>query len=63
MSNLKWRKSTRSTGGGQACVEVAPLPDAVAVRDSKSPTGGMLTFQRDQWQTFADAVRAGRYDL
>jgi Domain of unknown function (DUF397) len=37
-----WRKSTRSTGGGSNCVEVACLPSHIAIRDSKHPEGGTL---------------------
>jgi hypothetical protein len=45
-----WRKSSFSGGGGGGCVEVAwPHPD-VAVRDSKYPTGPMLTFPHVTWK-------------
>lgn len=37
-----WRKSSRSTGGGSNCVEVACLPGRIAIRDSKHPEGGTL---------------------
>ncbi|GAA2142710.1 DUF397 domain-containing protein [Actinomadura napierensis] len=38
-----WRKSSYSGAGGtEECVEVARLPDAIAVRDSKAPGGGCL---------------------
>ncbi|WP_338598511.1 DUF397 domain-containing protein [Saccharopolyspora sp. SCSIO 74807] len=30
-----WRKSSRSGGDGGACVEVATIPAATGVRDSK----------------------------
>jgi hypothetical protein len=40
MSDLTWRKSTRSGGeAGGNCVELAPG----AVRDSKNPDGPVLT--------------------
>jgi hypothetical protein len=35
-----WRKSSRSggnNGGGSNCVEVATIPEAILVRDSKEP--------------------------
>jgi Domain of unknown function (DUF397) len=52
-----WRKSTDSGGNGD-CVEVADLRRAVAVRDSKNPTGGALRFSPDEWKTFLQSVRA-----
>ena len=46
-----WRKSTRS-GNGE-CVEVADnLPGVVGVRDSKDPTGPVLTFGPQGWRAF-----------
>jgi hypothetical protein len=39
----RWRKSTRSNGGGAQCVEVTYLPRGGAVRDSKNPTGPALS--------------------
>lgn len=59
LTGARWRKSTRSNGSGGACVEVASnLPGLVAVRDSKDPTGPVLTFPPDVWRAFvgSDAV-------
>jgi Domain of unknown function (DUF397) len=36
---IKWRKSSFSGGASANCVEIAHLPGAVAIRDSKIPTG------------------------
>lgn len=46
-----WRKSTYSNADGN-CVEVAIHPSAVAVRDSKDPTGPVLTFATAEWREF-----------
>jgi len=42
------------------CVEVAPLPDGVAVRDSKRPEDQYLSFSRTDWATFLSALRTER---
>jgi hypothetical protein len=62
LTRARWRKSTRSQGNG-ACVEVADLAETIAVRDSKNPESGALTFDRSAWATFVQDVKAGNYDL
>ncbi|GAB3157789.1 hypothetical protein GCM10027290_59630 [Micromonospora sonneratiae] len=53
MTVAEWRKSTRSSGNGGACVEVADnLPGVVLVRDTKDRDGGTLTFGPDAWRAF-----------
>ncbi|WBB79567.1 DUF397 domain-containing protein [Micromonospora sp. WMMD882] len=53
-----WRKSTRSGGSGGDCVEVADnLPGVVGVRDSKDPTGPVLSFAPAAWSTFLTRLR------
>ncbi|HEV8554906.1 MAG TPA: DUF397 domain-containing protein [Actinophytocola sp.] len=50
LSNLAWRRSSRSgQGSGNNCVEVAFIGPGVAVRDSKNPTAGTLTFPAGGW--------------
>lgn len=57
---LVWRTSTY-TGNGQSCVEVAPGPRAVLVRDTKDGgTGPILLFDDAGWARFCDAALAGR---
>jgi hypothetical protein len=57
LTGANWRKARRSAGNGGECVEVACLPGAVAVRDSKDPHGPKLAFSRDAWRTFAGRVK------
>ncbi len=46
-----WRTSSYSAGSGN-CVEVAPAPDAVLVRDSKDPDGHALAVSPAAWRAF-----------
>ncbi|MET8159408.1 DUF397 domain-containing protein [Sphaerisporangium sp. NPDC005289] len=53
LSSAKWRKSSRSSGDGGQCVEVASnLPGVIAVRDSKNPDGPVLVVSPREWQLF-----------
>ncbi|MDG9675409.1 DUF397 domain-containing protein [Micromonospora sp. DH14] len=57
LTSARWRKSTRSGAQGN-CVEVADnLPGIVAVRDSKDPDGGSLTFGQASWQSFVNLAK------
>ncbi|GAA4196662.1 hypothetical protein GCM10022252_44350 [Streptosporangium oxazolinicum] len=56
-----WRKSSLS-GTGNDCVEVATnLPGLVAVRDSKDPSGPVLTFTPKSWNNFLTGIRANDF--
>ena len=58
LTGARWRKSTRSSGNGGNCVEVADnLPGVVGVRDSKDPSGPALTFTPASWRAFVGVVR------
>jgi hypothetical protein len=54
----RWRKSSHSGGDESACVEVAALPGAVAVRDSKDPGGPALAFPRATFRTLITTIKA-----
>jgi hypothetical protein len=57
LTGARWRTSTRSGTNGGDCVEVADnLPALVAVRDSKDPTGPVLTFTPGCWRHFVTAA-------
>lgn len=48
-----WRKSSKSSGNGGDCVEVADnLLGVVLVRDTKDRDGGTLTFDPSAWRAF-----------
>ena len=49
----RWHKSSRSSGNGGNCVQVADnLTGRVLVRDTKDRDGGTLTFTPTGWTTF-----------
>lgn len=54
MTDLNWRKSSRSQQNGQ-CVELAL--QGRAVRDSKNPEGAVLTFDESAARSFLTAVK------
>ncbi|MFE0672534.1 DUF397 domain-containing protein [Streptomyces sp. NPDC058867] len=48
----KWRKSSYSSDQGGNCVEVAEGAHTVAVRDSKTPAGPVLTLDPAAFSAF-----------
>jgi|GEM_PF-1272298 len=59
MTPGKWRKSTRSQGGGN-CVETRTFNHAsaqVEVRDSKTPRLGSLAIDRAEFAALLDSVK------
>jgi Domain of unknown function (DUF397) len=58
---FSWRKSKYSTGNGE-CVEVSPGQSAVHVRDSKRPSGPMLSYPAAVWQSFLTGAKLGDFD-
>jgi hypothetical protein len=59
VERLAWRTSTFSGGGGSGggCVEVAPLPHGVAVRDTKDRTRAPHVYSGPSWTALLAAVR------
>lgn len=49
-----WRKSSYSGDEGGDCVEVAAHTAAIHVRDSKNPSGPVLTVAPGTWAAFLD---------
>lgn len=60
LRNAKWRKSTYTGSNGGNCVELAALPDAVAVRDSKDPHGPVLLLRPTALREAVQAASARR---
>ncbi|GAA2426821.1 hypothetical protein GCM10010191_44250 [Actinomadura vinacea] len=63
LSAAQWRKSSRSSGQGGQCVEIAGLAPMVAVRDSKDPNGPKLTLNAAAWHRLARQIKASEHDL
>ena len=57
--NSQWRKSSYSGNTGGDCVEVADTrpTGTVPVRDSKKPSGPVVTIGAGAWQAFVDGLR------
>ncbi|WP_326582694.1 DUF397 domain-containing protein [Streptomyces sp. NBC_00481] len=53
-----WRKSSYSgPGDGNECVEIAPTPTHIAIRDSKTPSRATLTFPVASFAPFLEALK------
>ncbi|MFJ2603904.1 DUF397 domain-containing protein [Streptomyces sp. NPDC087425] len=61
----RWYKSSYSSNGGE-CIEVAAnliaSHDVVPVRDSKNPTGPVLSVPTTAFATFVTGVKAGEFN-
>ncbi|MDX8029839.1 DUF397 domain-containing protein [Lentzea sp. BCCO 10_0856] len=51
-----WCKSSHSSTGGDACVEVRYSNVIVGVRDSKNPDGPRFDVSPTAWQAFLNTV-------
>ncbi|MFH8789454.1 DUF397 domain-containing protein [Streptomyces roseoverticillatus] len=55
----EWRKSSYSQGEGDQCVEVARLPQAIRIRDSKRKDGPHLAIAPSTWSAFVAHMLGG----
>jgi hypothetical protein len=62
LDRLDWRTSSFSGENGASCVEVAPTPAGVAVRDTKDRARPLHLHSAGAWRTFITAVRNGEFD-
>lgn len=60
MDRIRWKKSTRSVGNPQQCVEVGSAVHMRYVRDSKNQDGPALTFPLVGFAAFLHEVRDKR---
>ncbi|WP_411141232.1 DUF397 domain-containing protein [Streptomyces sp. x-80] len=60
--SILWVKSSYSNNGG-SCVEWAPTSSTgtVPVRDSKDPSGPVLTIAPGAWSSFVSAVKGDKF--
>ncbi len=52
---IVWHTSSYSAGNG-GCVQVAPTPARMLVRDSKNPTGPALAIPQPAWRAFLSTL-------
>lgn len=62
-TDATFRKSERSGPNCDNCVEVAFKDGHIGLRDSKNPTGPVLTFTPDEWDAFVGGVQDGEFDF
>ena len=63
LDGAEWRKSNRSGPDSHNSVEVAFVDGAIAVRDSRNPTGPVLLFTQGEWDAFVEGAKDGEFDL
>jgi hypothetical protein len=52
LSQLRWRKSSRSLDSEHSdCVEIALISAGMLLRDSKNPTGPILVLPASAWRS------------
>lgn len=57
MNAAQWRKSSRSSDKGDACIEVAGMTAGVAIRDSKDRDGGIVQVESGAFHRLLDCIR------
>ena len=61
MSDTPWIKA-KASGGNSQCVEMRRHGERIEVRDSKSPTGPVLSFTAGEWAAWLDGAKRGEFD-
>lgn len=63
VSRVTWRKSSRSLGNNEQCVEVARVAEAVLIRDSKDATGLRHVITPAAFRDLAGRIKSGGLGL
>ncbi|MGW4379289.1 DUF397 domain-containing protein [Kitasatospora sp. NPDC004531] len=64
LRDAAWHKSSYSGGGGdcvEACHDFEATHGLTFVRDSKDPSGPVLTFAPAAWAAFTEAAGSGKF--
>jgi predicted secreted Zn-dependent protease len=56
---VDWETSTYSGNNGN-CVQAGAYGSAIAIRDSKNPTGPALVVSADAWSDLIAGIKSGR---
>ncbi|MBE1533972.1 DUF397 domain-containing protein [Actinomadura algeriensis] len=57
LSNVRWRKASRSSEQGDHCIELAAVSGGVAVRDSKNSNGPKLLLRRVDFSRVTEIIK------
>ena len=58
----RWRKSTYSGNGGEACIEAGSVPGRVLVRDTtQHGNGPVVSVGSTDWHRFITSIRANAH--
>jgi len=63
LSTAHWHKSSKSSGGGNQCVEVAAVPGSIAIRDSKDPQGPVHVISPEAFRELIASIKRGDLDF
>lgn len=61
LAGAAWRISSHSQQGGSTCVEVAPLPGAVGVRDTTRRDAGTHIISAGAFAALIAAIKRGQF--
>ncbi|MEU3710155.1 DUF397 domain-containing protein [Streptomyces catenulae] len=59
-TELAWFKSSYSSGGDGDCIEIAPSPTTIHIRDSKDKDGPHLAVTAASWSAFVSYAATRR---